>query len=73
MESESKKYEQKPGTGSAFKNTDKIKSTHPDYKGSYTSHDGRMYWFSAWIHEPKDPNKPKYFTFQMDEKKDYEI
>lgn len=38
--------------GVLFKNKDKEKENHPDYKGSCEI-DGREFWLSAWINTPK--------------------
>ena len=36
------------GRGALFKNEDKEKPSHPDYKGDVTIH-GRKFWISAWL------------------------
>jgi len=51
-------YEQKEGQGALFKNTEKQKPTHPDYKGDVTI-GGAKYWLSAWI---KDGKNGKYMS-----------
>lgn len=43
-------YEQKPNTGSVFKNDRKEKDSHPDIKGSALV-DGVEYWISGWRKE----------------------
>lgn len=48
------KYEQKPGTGSLFKNDKKTSDKHPDYKGSFKGHDGTDYWLAAWVKSGKN-------------------
>lgn len=46
-------YEQKPNTGSLFKNDKKEKDTHPDRTGTALI-DGVAYWVSAWTKEGKN-------------------
>lgn len=43
-------YEQKPNTGSLFKNDRKESDTHADYRGSALI-DGVDHWLDAWINE----------------------
>ena len=45
-------YEQKPNSGSLFKNEKKEKDTHPNLQGSALI-DGVEYWVSAWTKEGK--------------------
>jgi hypothetical protein len=42
------KYEQRDNSGSTFKNDNKQKQSHPDYKGS-AKINGVEYWVSTWI------------------------
>ena len=42
--------------GVLFKNNDKQKETHPDYKGSVMV-DGVEYWLSSWIKTSKKGDK----------------
>lgn len=48
MSEEKKKWETKPGTGSAFVNRRKQKDTHPDYTGEMNI-DGKLHWVSIWV------------------------
>jgi hypothetical protein len=43
-------YEQKPDTGTLFKNDKREKDTHPHAKGTALI-DGVEYWISAWTKE----------------------
>lgn len=52
-------FEQKPNTGSLFKNEKKLTDTHPDYTGSVLV-DGVAYWQDAWIN--KDKNGKTYMS-----------
>jgi hypothetical protein len=42
-------YEAKPGSFSLFKNLDKNKDNHPDYKGDGKDLDGNPIWVNAWL------------------------
>jgi len=59
-------YEQKPNTGSLFKNDKKEKDTHADYRGSATIAD-REYYLDAWINEAKDGRKYMHVKFKPKE------
>lgn len=50
-------YEQKPNTGSLFKNDRKEADTHPDYKGSALIDGLGECWLDAWINTAKDGSK----------------
>jgi uncharacterized protein (DUF736 family) len=50
-------YEQKPNTGSLFKNDRKEADTHPDYKGSALIDGLGECWLDAWINAAKDGTK----------------
>lgn len=45
-------YQQKDGSGALFKNTKKVKDTHPDYHGSFTLN-GKKYNVAGWIKKSK--------------------
>jgi hypothetical protein len=49
-------FEQNPGRGSLFRNTDKKNDDDRDYSGSINI-DGREYWLSGWIKEAKSGGK----------------
>ena len=44
------------GRGALFKNEQKEKPSHPDYKGDVTIR-GRKFWISAWIKTSEKPGK----------------
>jgi hypothetical protein len=50
-------YEQKPNTGSLFKNDRKEADSHPDYKGSALIDGLGDCWLDAWINTAKDGTK----------------
>lgn len=50
-------YEQKPNTGSLFKNDRKETDNHPDYKGSALIDGLGECWLDAWINTAKDGSK----------------
>jgi hypothetical protein len=51
-------FDQKPGTGSLFKNKNKAEEKHPDLTGRYTHTDGGKWRIAAWIREPKEGGDP---------------
>jgi uncharacterized protein (DUF736 family) len=55
-----KKFEQKDGTGSLFKNEKKQSPKQPDYTGSAKIR-GKDTQIAAWVKESK--NGKKYFSF----------
>lgn len=59
-------YEQKPNTGSLFKNDKKTKEGHPDSKGSALI-GGKEYWISGWKNKKGD-GEP-YVKLSFEEKK----
>lgn len=52
--------------GVLFKNADKQKETHPDYKGSVIV-DGVEYWLSSWIKTSKKGDKFMSLSIQPKE------
>ena len=55
-------FEQKPNSGSLFKNKDKTEDTQPDYNGSFNI-DGVEYWINAWVRDSKTGQK--YFSLSV--------
>lgn len=62
-------YVQKDGEGSLFKNTKKRNEADKDYNGSVTI-DGREYWLSGWIKQPKDSTKKAFISLKFEPKKE---
>ena len=56
-------YEQKPGTGTLFKN-DKKSDKQPDYRGRIVDQSGKEWALAAWVKEGK---KGKFLSLKMDE------
>jgi hypothetical protein len=50
-------YEQKPNTGTLFKNDQKNSDKHPSYKGSAVI-DGTDYWVSLWKNTSEKTGEP---------------
>lgn len=57
-------YEEKPGTGAIFKNN-KLKDTHPEYRGSIITPSGEKLDVSLWVKESKAGTK--YFSAAIQE------
>lgn len=55
----------RPNSGALFKNARKEQDSHPDYEGSCVMDDGREYWISAWIKQPKDATKKKFMSLSF--------
>lgn len=43
----------KAGSGALFKNRDKARDSHPDYRGNFVDPDGRAWDLAAWLKEGK--------------------
>src|SRR5262249_15010448 len=50
-------FQQKPMSGSLFKNSDKAGDNDRDYGGSLTLDDGRELWVSGWVRTSKSGGK----------------
>lgn len=48
--------------GALFVNDNKQSDNHPDYKGSFEDDNGREFWVSAWVKQPRDASKPKFLS-----------
>lgn len=57
-------YEQKPNTGSLFKNDRKETDSHPDYKGSALVDGLGECWLDAWVNTAKDGSKYMSLKFK---------
>lgn len=52
-------YEQKPNTGSIWKNENKTEDWHGDFRGEFVDAEGRKYYVDAWLRGPDDnPQSP---------------
>lgn len=58
-------YEQKPNSGSLFKNDRKTSEKHPDYTGTWKDANGKEWQLAAWV---KDGSKGKFFSLSASEK-----
>ena len=56
-------YEQKPDSGSLFKNDRKERDTHADYRGSALVN-GAEYFLDAWLNEARDGSKYMSLKFK---------
>lgn len=59
-------YEQKPNSGSLFKNDKKTSDKHPEYTGTWKDADGKEWQLAAWVKEGK---KGKFFSLSASEKR----
>ena len=59
-------FEKKEGSGALFKNNDRQKDTHPEYRGDILI-DGQDYWLSAWVKEGKNG---KFFSLAAKKKEE---
>lgn len=57
-------YEQKPNSGSLFKNDKKTSDKHPDYTGKWKDANGKEWQLAAWV---KEGNKGKFFSLSASE------
>ncbi len=60
-------YEQKPNSGSLFRNDKKETDAHPDYTGSGLVDGMGDVWLSAWINTAKDGSKYMSLKFKPKE------
>lgn len=58
-------YEQKPNSGTLFKNERKTATNHPDYQGSWKDANGKEWQLAAWL---KDGKKGKFMSLSASEK-----
>lgn len=59
-------YEQKPNSGTLFKNDRKTATNHPDYQGTWKDANGKEWQFAAWVKEGK---KGKFLSVSASEKR----
>ena len=57
-------YEQKPNSGSLFKNDKKETDKHPEYTGTWVDASGKKYRLAAWVKEGKSG---KFFSLSASE------
>lgn len=57
-------------SGALFSNDRKIKSSHPDYKGSMTDANGQEFWISAWVKQGK---KGEFLSLAFEKKEDASV
>lgn len=50
---EQKKYERKPGSGTAFRSKNKTKESQPDYSGPFKGLDGKEYRIAIWVNDDR--------------------
>jgi hypothetical protein len=63
LHSHRQKFEQKPNTGSLFKNAEKRGETDADYKGSVNV-EGREFWLNAWVNTSQKTGQ-KYLRLSL--------
>ena len=49
-------YEQKPNSGTLFKNERKTASNHPDYTGKWMDINGKVWNLAGWVKQGKKGN-----------------
>lgn len=54
----------KPGSGALFRNRDRVKDTHPEYRGNVVDPDGKAWEVAAWVKEGKGG---KFFSLALKE------
>ena len=59
-------YEQKPNSGTLFKNNRKTATNHPDYQGNWKDANGKEWQLAAWV---KDGKKGKFMSISASQKK----
>lgn len=59
-------YEQKPNSGTIFKNERKTATNHPDYTGTWKDANGTEWQLAAWV---KDGKKGKFLSLSASEKR----
>lgn len=61
-------YEDRPNTGSLFKNEKKEKETQPDYTGYVVTEEGKRMRLAGWVKEAKTGKK--YFSLSLSDYQD---
>jgi len=62
-------FEQKPLSGSLFRNSNKESDTDRDYSGSIRLDDGREFWVNGYVRTPKSGGN-KYLALSLKAKGD---
>lgn len=58
-------YEQRPGSGTIFRNEHKTTDKHPEYRGSVLTPEGEKYDISLWV--KKSQTGRSYFSVSLQE------
>jgi hypothetical protein len=58
-------YQQKPNSGTAFKNKFKSTANHPDYRGTWVTESGEELQLAIWVKQGK---KEKFFSLSASPK-----
>jgi hypothetical protein len=65
-------YQQKPNTGTLFKNTKKTSPNHPDMDGIFMNENGVLRRIAAWTKEGKNGRFLSFIMSDMDQPRNNE-